>query len=892
MSVVKLASVPAKVVDGGENVPRRNRSNRSAMVRNINQAHDELQLLLLSRKMMQKWERISFLRGVIQDCLIEFLTRDLKYCQLKGVEHKVWNICYHRVIEVLKKEFAKNLDTYGNILLNIIDEGVKYYGDMLKTLENTYNFEIKRFLSEDKPRFALGHVRMALFSAQKVYINLGDLERYRSFINDTIDDKAVQQYYTNAATIDSRSGRSYNRLALISMFKNRNFDAIYYYVRSANAPNEYSSARESILSYYDDIRKTYETKVPLKLILGTKQNKLESKNRKVEVMRNEVWILPDEIFEDENYIVTEENVREMKSRFMYSFLYVHAKLFLRVDMDNFRERAIHMLKEFNALITYTPISLTTEKMAQIAAISIHSVLSWKNKKDDGTNCDGDDDDAADTLPNLSIVIFFQIVGLVTKRAVDLLEDIVVTEADESTVETTVHEELNICLSLITIWTDWSTLHSNGWNPMPSCEAYKLDDCKSCWPYFTTLVNMLEKWRYEEMMELKYMKKIRNNNFLGTEGVEIKLPEFLFLVGFTPINTEDVPKPIYTYKDINMEIVRMCLRISKILKFSQYLCEIQPPILQLSAVSEDNCKSYICVAQILNKSLATRIQNKPSLFLDYEEHAGSSSSSSDSQIDGKESGVLLFPKEWTLNICGYNNNDDEPEENGDDKLNEDSRQKPCAGKLIDVRIFLQKKQSTDDESETKKEFEEHANTIMKTLICRVELEIIPQYVILDTNTFLDSISGINKIAEMTYRKNKDIFMFTLLIPIIVLQELKGLRNAVSIEVRQRAVLALKKLKCFRRRNIKYLSVLGNISSNIVALEDDENKITTKTNDDRILVACKTLCREHDESINDEGTKRIRRQMVLLTRDRNLRIKALTENIPSQDILDFMVWAKLN
>lgn len=71
-------------------------------------------------------------------------------------------------------------------------------------------------------------------------------------------------------------------------------------------------------------------------------------------------------------------------------------------------------------------------------------------EDDGTNCDGDDDDAADTLPNLSIVIFFQIVGLVTKRAVDLLEDIVVTEADESTVETTVHEELNICLSLITV----------------------------------------------------------------------------------------------------------------------------------------------------------------------------------------------------------------------------------------------------------------------------------------------------------------------------------------------------------------------------------------------------------------------------------------------------------
>lgn len=71
-------------------------------------------------------------RGVIQDCLIEFLTRDLKYCQLKGVEHKVWNICYHRVIEVLKKEFAKNLDTYGNILLNIIDE-VSVYNAVLST---------------------------------------------------------------------------------------------------------------------------------------------------------------------------------------------------------------------------------------------------------------------------------------------------------------------------------------------------------------------------------------------------------------------------------------------------------------------------------------------------------------------------------------------------------------------------------------------------------------------------------------------------------------------------------------------------------------------------------------------------------------------------------------
>ncbi|TRZ04375.1 hypothetical protein DNTS_022913 [Danionella cerebrum] len=41
----------------------------------------------------------------------------------------------------------------------------------------------------------------------------------------------------------------------------------------------------------------------------------------------------------------------------------------------------------------------------------------------------------------------------------------------------------------------------------------------------------------------------------------------------------------------------------------------------------------------------------------------------------------------------------------------------------------------------------------------------------------------------------------------------------------------------------------------------------------------------------GPVRLRREVVLLTDDRNLRVKALTRNVPVREIPAFLIWAKV-
>ena len=43
-----------------------------------------------------------------------------------------------------------------------------------------------------------------------------------------------------------------------------------------------------------------------------------------------------------------------------------------------------------------------------------------------------------------------------------------------------------------------------------------------------------------------------------------------------------------------------------------------------------------------------------------------------------------------------------------------------------------------------------------------------------------------------------------------------------------------------------------------------------------------------SITD-GVRRLRRDVVLLTDDRNLRVKALTRDVPVRDLPAFLIWA---
>ncbi|EGI62981.1 Telomerase-binding protein EST1A [Acromyrmex echinatior] len=101
---------------------------------------------------------------------------------------------------------------------------------------------------------------------------------------------------------------------------------------------------------------------------------------------------------------------------------------------------------------------------------------------------------------------------------------------------------------------------------------------------------------------------------------------------------------------------------------------------------------------------------------------------------------------------------------------------------------------------------------------------------------------------------------------------------------------------RSRNpaIRCLTTRGTVlTSSTFTVEEDVDKDGLTRNDDRILTTCLSLCRSNKDQANaEEGQpRRLRREVVLLTEDRNLRVKALARDVPVREVPDFMQWAGL-
>lgn len=68
-----------------------------------------------------------------------------------------------------------------------------------------------------------------------------------------------------------------------------------------------------------------------------------------------------------------------------------------------------------------------------------------------------------------------------------------------------------------------------------------------------------------------------------------------------------------------------------------------------------------------------------------------------------------------------------------------------------------------------------------------------------------------------------------------------------------------------------------------------------NDDLILETCAHFCDDRAKSFMPSaraGPITLLRNIVLLTDDRNLRVKAIVRHVPARDIRSFTRWSRLN
>ncbi|KAK9738430.1 PIN domain [Popillia japonica] len=447
------------------------------------------------------------------------------------------------------------------------------------------------------------------------------------------------------------------------------------------------------------------------------------------------------------------------------------------------------------------------------------------------------------LQERALVISLQMFSLILERCVSLLQEHIKSKKCLSAFP----QDLQILLPAVKTWCDWMLCHSGVWNPPPSTQDYKVGAPGDAWTRIATLMNLLEK------LDLSASESFLTQLQEGYE--QIRLPEDAVLSEFTPL-MHNVQEPTFVSKDFDMELAQYTLRINKLLFFGTvFLCGLEPPVLKLE-IENENYNEYVSVVR-----------------------TSSSRSSPPSPPELNNDDDLLLESF----------SEDEEEQ-------EDSRVVDNAPS--EIRDLLSRKVELEKKHRYQELHRQRVKKILRQSVVSVHIEVRPKYLIPDTNCFIDYLDMIKSIASA--------HVYTLMVPLVVLNELEGLakggrspapvpRAAPNPEhvvmVAESAKHALDFVGV-KNPSVKCITTKGTIlASSTFTVEDDSVSDSALKNDDKILASCLAFCKPNKDQHGDGEPRKLYREVVLLTEDRNLRVKALARDVPVRELPDFIQWAGL-
>ncbi|XP_067120587.1 telomerase-binding protein EST1A [Centruroides vittatus] len=773
---------------------------------------------------------------------------DPRYCAEQNVEQSLWKSVFYQVIEGLRRQMEEQPDQREEAkktLLNAVDEGTVFYENLLEKQQETFGFNVTNYLDNVvRPQRIPDSVRLVLISVQKIFIYLGDLARYREQANGTSNYGKARSWYLQAQQLAPKNGRPYNQLAILAVYTRRKLDAVYYYMRSLAASNPFLSARESLLSLFEDARKKYEQVEKKRYEEQIIQNEEREKLRNEMEERQEVWIHPDgssskrtskteddSSIEDYNQIST----FDLNKRFVVSYLHVHGKLFTKIGMESFKETASNMLREFRSLLQRTPSPMGPLRLLQLLVINMFAVANT-SLKDQSLELQ-----CRSLFQELALQLSLAMVTLLVERTTALLKEHLASDDYPTNL---ISEDLAPLLPAIKIWTDWMSCQRHLWYPPPTPSDFKFGYKDDVWTAFASLLTVLRT------VDISDIEMVRDSE----EGYElINLPEDTTLAGFVPLlgAPED---SFFAKKPFDQERARHCLRISRIQFFGDYLCGIPIPYLEFD---------------VENKMFISLVSNL----------------SAENTESGQDVCYELSDDDVNKDI--FDDDDDTEGKNSGLKGQEESD----IQELWSRKEALRKTKAQQDRYRAKIQavLQEHRHKRPTVL------EVRPHYLIPDTNCFIDHLEGLKSVVSSTH--------FVLVVPIVVINELDGLARGtressyISAEhVRRVAQLSKEAVQFLEERfasrdsHVQAITSKGSILDTITFRSEDvsDNK---GTNDDLILSCCLHYCKDKESTREEKGSVRLKREAILLTEDRNLRVKALTHNVPVRDLPEFLKWANI-
>ncbi|XP_047660699.1 telomerase-binding protein EST1A [Tachysurus fulvidraco] len=828
----------------------------------------ELQLSnLLSRERLSRegLDRMTQLRAELLTLYESIILTDIEFSDTQNVDQLLWKNVFYQVIErfrhLLKNQDIDTASQIKTMLLTILEEGAVFFDSLLLKLQTVFQFKLEDYMDgmaiRSKPLRKT--VKYALISAQRCMICLGDVARYREQANYSANYGKARSWYLKAQQIAPKNGRPYNQLAVLAVYTKRKLDAVYYYMRSLAASNPILTAKESLMSLFEESKRKVEHRLKEDIESCTQ---VQGTVRGQDSTRVEIWIRPakqpgvasriEGTGNDSEQVggLRALSASDINKRFVLSFLHTHGKIFTKVGMESFTAVATRMLEEFQALLQHSP-SLGSTRMLQIITINMFTIY-YAQTREKGHG------EARSVLEEQSTSLGLAMFGVLVQRCTELLKETpaepvplgeVAEELGPMVRVSTLSTDLRELLPSVKVWSDWMLGHPEQWNPPPCI----FDGSPDVWQCLAELCNSFATVYHGEIPLYK-----ADADGESDELRLLVLEEDRMLAGFVPLLAAP-QEPCYIDPKSDIAIAADCKRVTVLKYFLEALCGQEEPLLAFKG------GKYVSIASLDTPSQST--ENKTQSHI--------SEQCQDNNVTMEEASLSTSEGEMDEGMDEYENQSDIRE----------LRARRCA--LVHKLAEQQKRR-------------DKIKAVLQTGI-QLELEIRPFYLVPDTNCFIDHLEGLKKLLACG--------KYILVVPLIVITELDGLakgqecrdmdyigETAHARQVQECAKAAMTFLeKGFEAREpgLRALTSRGNQLESI-AFRSEDTSGHKGNNDDVILSCCLHYCQDKAKEFmpaQRDGPVRLQREVVLLTDDRNLRVKALTRNVPVRDIPGFLSWAKV-
>uniref|UniRef100_T1JID0 PIN domain-containing protein n=1 Tax=Strigamia maritima TaxID=126957 RepID=T1JID0_STRMM len=344
---------------------------------------------------------------------------------------------------------------------------------------------------------------------------------------------------------------------------------------------------------------------------------------------------------------------------------------------------------------------------------------------------------------------------------------------------------------------------------------------------------------------------KSSNQKNEDWEPVTLPEDATLAGFEPLL--NMPQEVfYLPKKIDKELARNGFRFLKFIYTADFLCGIKLQVMEYD---------------VRDKTFKLHVDDK------YKENG-----IEDGQVNGIQKQPSLSQEED--GVCGENS--------------ETSKVVTGSGSSEIEKLKSRKEELTRKKADQERHQQEVQAVLSDTNAIRKRFEIHPDYIIADTNCFIDHLEGIKKLVATDH--------FRLQVPLVVVNELDGLSKGCDVmrddQHNSKVVIGAKAALEFLSKiftppchpKVMCVTAQGNVLKTLQFTSESYFGQNRDCNDDIILDCCKTHCR--DDGIIKDNVQHFVRNAILLTDDRALRVKAVNSDVPTRDIQKFLLLMRIS